>query len=155
MKEGYSVRRWNLMKNVMEYISKLDQQIEIIKIKDMCLNQADYQFVINRLSLMGLAYYKDCGVINNEDYAISLNIAENRYENKEDKTGLLAEQELLLKKSPCITGLPVRLKDTFNCCDKDLWAKQMLETDSQLWNQQGKFVFFEHASVPIYVVPSA
>ena len=122
-KEGYSLRRRQLMKDVLEKISQFTEQKEATFLKDYGLNEADFRFVLDRLFALGLCYFPDCGMHGISDYETSINIAKRHFPKPEDKEALEEEIRLLIKEVTCVIGFPIKIEQNINLCDKNLWIK--------------------------------
>jgi hypothetical protein len=120
-KEGYSLRRRDLLKTIMEYIIALKEPTEATILKEFGLNDADFRFVLDRLFNLGLCYFPDCGVHSVDEYQTSVSLAKKRFSNPEDQETLKTEIDLLCKDVTCMIGMPIKLPLHINMCDKNAW----------------------------------
>jgi hypothetical protein len=103
---NYTPERWNKLKQILELIA--NQQIDALTLRSYCDDLDEWNFITKRLTSLGVIYFKDLNVSENEKYN-SEKIAKEDYEARNDMEGYYAEMELLHAPAQCVAGMLIKI----------------------------------------------
>lgn len=101
----YTTQRWLKLTQIIELTA--NKQISAVELRKYCDDMGEWEFIADRLTKLGMIYFKDLNATYNE-IMTSSDLAKNIYDARGDFTGYEAEMELLNAPVNCVAGLPVK-----------------------------------------------
>jgi hypothetical protein len=104
---NYTTERWIKLTKLMEMIA--NKQMDALQLRNYFDNKDDWEFATDRLTKLGLLYFKDLSA----SYAESMMSSNLAKDMCKDQDHYEEEMKLLFKPAECVAGLPIKLKTGF------------------------------------------